>query len=89
MGGKCAYRLESQGCLEINCLFLSGADIFVCFGFCLGLDSFGLISLIPESNLDCLVMQLVLLNVSNNKLKSLPESIGSCYSLEELQANGT
>lgn len=34
-------------------------------------------------------MQLVLLNVSNNKLKFLPESIGSCCSLEELQANGT
>ena len=33
-------------------------------------------------------MQLVLLNVSNNKLSSLPESVGSCYSLEELQANG-
>nr|DAD31422.1 TPA_asm: hypothetical protein HUJ06_010273 [Nelumbo nucifera] len=31
---------------------------------------------------------LLLLNVSNNKLKSLPESIGSCFSLEELQANG-
>lgn len=35
------------------------------------------------------IMQLVLLNVSDNKLKSLPESIGSCFSLEELQANGT
>lgn len=34
-------------------------------------------------------MQLLLLNVSNNQLKFLPESIGSCYSLEELQANGT
>lgn len=34
-------------------------------------------------------MQLVLLNVSNNKLEFLPESIGSCFSLEELQANGT
>ena len=34
------------------------------------------------------MMQLLLLNVSNNKLKSLPESIGSCFSLEELQANG-
>ena len=33
-------------------------------------------------------MQLQLLDVSNNKLKSLPESIGSCFSLEELQANG-
>lgn len=33
-------------------------------------------------------MQLLLLNVSNNQLKFLPESIGSCYSLEELQANG-
>lgn len=37
--------------------------------------------------MDCL-MQLKLLNVSNNKLKSLPESIGSCFSLEELQADG-
>lgn len=35
------------------------------------------------------LMQLVLLNVSNNKLKSLPESVGSCFSLEELQADGT
>jgi len=34
------------------------------------------------------MMQLSLLNVSNNKLKTLPESIGSCFSLEELQANG-
>ena len=33
-------------------------------------------------------MQLVLLNVSNNRLKSLPESVGSCASLEEIQANG-
>jgi hypothetical protein len=33
-------------------------------------------------------MQLLILNVSNNKLQSLPESIGSCFSLEELQANG-
>lgn len=33
-------------------------------------------------------MQLLLLNVSNNKLKFLPESVGSCFSLEELQANG-
>ncbi|KAI4341462.1 hypothetical protein MLD38_026185 [Melastoma candidum] len=33
-------------------------------------------------------VQLLLLNVSNNKLKSLPESIGSCFSLEELQADG-
>ena len=33
-------------------------------------------------------MQLVLLNVSNNRLKSLPESLGSCASLEEIQANG-
>ena len=31
---------------------------------------------------------LVNLNVSNNKLQSLPESVGSCFSLEELQANG-
>ena len=30
----------------------------------------------------------MLLNVSNNKLQSLPESVGSCFSLEELQANG-
>lgn len=33
-------------------------------------------------------MQLVLLNVSKNKLKSLPESVGSCFSLEELHADG-
>ncbi|KAB2628016.1 plant intracellular Ras-group-related LRR protein 7-like [Pyrus ussuriensis x Pyrus communis] len=33
------------------------------------------------------LMQLKLLNVSKNKLKSLPESIGSCFSLEELQAD--
>jgi Leucine-rich repeat (LRR) protein len=32
-------------------------------------------------------MQLLLLNVSNNRLKSLPESVGSCASLEEVQAN--
>ncbi|KAG7023222.1 Plant intracellular Ras-group-related LRR protein 7 [Cucurbita argyrosperma subsp. argyrosperma] len=32
-------------------------------------------------------MQLLLINVSNNKLISLPESVGSCFSLEELQAN--
>ncbi|GJW62150.1 plant intracellular Ras-group-related LRR protein 7 [Tanacetum coccineum] len=30
---------------------------------------------------------LLLLNVSHNKLKSLPESVGNCFSLEELQAN--
>lgn len=29
------------------------------------------------------------LNVSENKLKELPESIGGCSSLEEFQANGT
>lgn len=34
-------------------------------------------------------LQLVLLDISNNKLKFFPESIGSCFSLEELQANGT
>lgn len=34
------------------------------------------------------LMQLVLLNVSKNKLKSLPESVGSCFSLEELHADG-
>lgn len=39
-------------------------------------------------DMNCLTMQLLILNVSNNKLKSLPESIGSCFSLEELQANG-
>lgn len=33
-------------------------------------------------------MQLLLLDVSHNKLKALPDSIGSCFSLEELQANG-
>ncbi|KAL6645094.1 hypothetical protein ACP70R_016702 [Stipagrostis hirtigluma subsp. patula] len=31
---------------------------------------------------------LLLLNVSDNKLKALPESIGGCNSLEDLQANG-
>ncbi|KAE8698301.1 hypothetical protein F3Y22_tig00110599pilonHSYRG00009 [Hibiscus syriacus] len=36
----------------------------------------------------CLVGQLLsLLNVSYNKLKYLPESVGSCFHLEELQAN--
>lgn len=44
--------------------------------------------IVPGSNLCCLMMQLSLLNVSNNKLKYLPESIGICSSLEELQANG-
>jgi hypothetical protein len=34
------------------------------------------------------VMQMSLLNVSDNKLKELPESIGACSSLEEFQANG-
>ena len=34
------------------------------------------------------MMQLLVINVSYNKLKSLPESIGNCFSLEELQANG-
>lgn len=34
------------------------------------------------------MLQLLLLNVSSNKLMSLPESIGSCFSLEELQADG-
>ncbi|KAF8408185.1 hypothetical protein HHK36_007327 [Tetracentron sinense] len=43
---------------------------------------------LQDSNEDYLTMQLLLLNVSNNKLKSLPESIGSCFSMEELQANG-
>jgi hypothetical protein len=33
-------------------------------------------------------MQMSLLNVSDNKLKGLPESIGACSSLEEFQANG-
>jgi hypothetical protein len=33
-------------------------------------------------------MQMSLLDVSDNKLKELPESIGGCKSLEELQANG-
>ncbi|CAM8908202.1 unnamed protein product [Rhodiola kirilowii] len=38
---------------------------------------------------DCILwhLQLVLLNVSKNKLTNLPESIGSCFSLEELQAD--
>lgn len=36
-----------------------------------------------------LALQLMLLDVSNNKIKFLPESIGSCFSLEEIQANGT
>lgn len=40
------------------------------------------------SNIHSFKMQLLLLNVSNNKLKALPDSIGSCFSLEELQANG-
>uniref|UniRef100_A0A453IPJ4 Uncharacterized protein n=4 Tax=Aegilops tauschii TaxID=37682 RepID=A0A453IPJ4_AEGTS len=31
---------------------------------------------------------MLLLNVSDNKLNALPESIGGCKSLEELQANG-
>lgn len=44
--------------------------------------------LINTRGIYCLIMQLLILNVSNNKLKSLPESIGSCFSLEELQANG-
>jgi hypothetical protein len=35
------------------------------------------------------VMQMSVLNVSDNKLKELPESIGGCSSLEEFQANGT
>lgn len=52
-------------------------------------NTFGMFYQVPRSNIDCLMMQLLLLNVSNNKLKSLPESIGSCFSLEELQANGT
>ena len=34
------------------------------------------------------LMQMLLLNVSDNKLNALPESIGGCKSLEELQANG-
>jgi Leucine-rich repeat (LRR) protein len=34
------------------------------------------------------LMQMSLLNVSGNKLKALPESIGGCKSLEELQTNG-
>lgn len=34
------------------------------------------------------MLQLLLLNISSNKLNSLPESIGSCFSLEELQADG-
>jgi hypothetical protein len=33
-------------------------------------------------------MQMSLLDVSDNKLKELPESIGGCKFLEELQANG-
>ena len=49
---------------------------------------FRMFQIVPGSNLCCLVMQLSLLNVSNNKLKYLPESVGSCFSLEELQANG-
>ena len=32
--------------------------------------------------------QLTLLNVGHNQLKNLPVSIGSCFSLEELLANG-
>ncbi|GAA0166535.1 scaffold/adaptor protein [Lithospermum erythrorhizon] len=36
---------------------------------------------------DMVSHSLVLLNISNNKLKFLPESVGSCFSLEELQAN--
>ncbi|KAG6494239.1 hypothetical protein ZIOFF_049258 [Zingiber officinale] len=46
---------------------------------------------ISESVVTCfhdIQVQLVLLNVSSNKLKCLPESIGGCISLEELQANG-
>ncbi|WOL15559.1 hypothetical protein Cni_G24340 [Canna indica] len=35
-----------------------------------------------------LLYELSLLNISRNKLKSLPESIGGCISLEELQADG-
>ena len=34
------------------------------------------------------LMQMSILNVSDNKLKELPESIGGCNSLEELRANG-
>lgn len=41
------------------------------------------------SSFSFLQVQLVLLNVSHNKLKSLPESIGGCIALEELQASGT
>jgi hypothetical protein len=33
-------------------------------------------------------MQLVQLDVSENKLEALPGSLGSCFSLEELVANG-
>lgn len=51
-------------------------------------DTFSICYKFQGSNIDCLTLQLLLLNVSNNKLKSLPESIGSCFSLEELQANG-
>ncbi|XP_074286665.1 uncharacterized protein LOC141611913 isoform X2 [Silene latifolia] len=32
-------------------------------------------------------IQLKLLNASNNQITYLPESIGSCFALEELQAN--
>ena len=34
------------------------------------------------------MMQLLVIDVSFNKLKSLPESIGNCFSLKELQVNG-
>ena len=33
-------------------------------------------------------MQLLVIDVSYNKLKSLPESIWNCFSLEELWASG-
>lgn len=56
--------------------------------FILGMMHLTYVTKFHDQIVECLIMQLSLLNVSNNKLKTLPESIGSCFSLEELQANG-